>query len=109
MIEKDKVIALHEVLEELSVCREGIHNPAQLDSAIAGQQWYDDSVEMYIHVAYNIDAYHIFKDGIIQRQMSLLNSNWYIKVFVGKIMLLRCLHQMFVLSLELVVLYSKSC
>ena len=60
---KERVLHIHNQLEKLALCREGILKPELLDSAIEGQQWYDNIFDKYLHVASSINAYHIFNDG----------------------------------------------
>ena len=63
MISYQTVFAMHQRLEELNFCRRGVRDNNLLLSAIGGQQWYQDIFKQYIHVAYSINAFHIFFDG----------------------------------------------
>lgn len=63
MITYDFVYNLHSALEDLGVCRRGIRDTNLLQSTINGQQWFNTEFECYCHVAYCINAYHIFADG----------------------------------------------
>lgn len=62
-LSKQEVIDIHDRLEDLFLCRKGILKEELLDSAIAGQQWYDNIFDKYIHVASSINCEHIFTDG----------------------------------------------
>lgn len=63
MISLDEVMNLHYELEDLKLCRPGILHPDLLESAIAGQQWYESTFDKYVHVASSINSNHIFNDG----------------------------------------------
>lgn len=63
MILIQEVLALHRRLVELHLCMDGIRDFNLLQSAVAGQQWYQNVFDMYIHVAYSINASHLFSDG----------------------------------------------
>lgn len=63
MISIEEVLGIHEVFERGGFCRSGIRDRNLLMSAVAGQGWYADSLDMLCHVAYNINTSHIFVDG----------------------------------------------
>lgn len=63
MISLAKVIALHDQLQAVNLCREGIRDNNLLQSAVDGQLWFDDKFRQYCHVAYCINIFHIFVDG----------------------------------------------
>lgn len=58
-----QVIELHNRLVELKLCMGGLRDNNLLISAINGQNWYNDILSQYIHVAYSINAGHVFSDG----------------------------------------------
>lgn len=63
MILLQEVLALHRRLVELHLCMDGIRDFNLLQSAVVGQQWYQNIFDMYVHVAYSINASHLFSDG----------------------------------------------
>lgn len=63
MITYDFVCSLHSGLEDLGMCRKGVRDINLLLSIINGQQWFNTEFECYCHVAYCINAYHVFVDG----------------------------------------------
>ena len=63
MISYSQVIKLHSQLEKLELCSAGILHNDLLHSAINGQSWYSGVLEQHIHVAFSVNAFHVFNDG----------------------------------------------
>ena len=63
MITIDNVLLVHSTLSRVKDTPLEIINPNMLESAIAGQQWYDSTIEQIAHVSFSINAYHVFRDG----------------------------------------------
>ena len=63
MISYSQVVNLHSQLEKLELCSAGILHDDLLQSAISGQSWYTNVLEQRIHVAFSINAFHVFNDG----------------------------------------------
>lgn len=63
MISLEDVLFIHESLVLMGECMDGIRDYNLLQSAVAGQQWYQNVFDMYVHVAYSINASHLFSDG----------------------------------------------
>lgn len=63
MITLGELVHLHSEIEQLGLCRLGTRDANLLNSAIEGQQWFDTELRQYCHVAYCINAFHIFVDG----------------------------------------------
>lgn len=62
MIYLEDVLFIHESLVLIGECMDGIRDYNLLQSAVAGQQWYQNVFDMYVHVAYSINASHLFND-----------------------------------------------
>lgn len=63
MIDKNFVLEIHTLIEQLGECAPGILKEDLLDSAIAGQVYYDSLAAQLLHVSSSINCEHIFRDG----------------------------------------------
>lgn len=63
MISYRSVMYLHQRLVSLGLCVNGVRDTNLLISAVNGQGWYRDVFSQYVHVAYSINAGHVFADG----------------------------------------------